>query len=1120
MNPTTLLWCATFVAACAASNTPPTPAEADRIVAARNLLDREPDRSLDLAEQLLAENPDLREARLVAAEGSMRLAQSGRAPVDLHWTDAANNFEKALDGLDDTVAPVALRMLAECRYALGDFERGSLVAQRAAKAFDGLDLPEARRDAASARLIAGRCELALFVRQRQAELDEVQPDKRGRVPAAPDTQALASVAASQFAAARRELPGEAITGLALIHRWLGDTAAVVQELERGIHAYPAANQIHDAYIEWMRDNGQWDSLLGGYARFVRERPDTPILRWHQGRALYARAFQLRQDGNFQGAYASYEKADATFAAYAESVRSHLASANQWRALCRLGMAQNAIDTGKLAEAASSLLLAGRLSPAVVDEVAGDAQAYARTAFAIHRAVAESGDGALDRTLAFNEDLLQQHPDRWGFVYNNAALAARDLGVQKAKAGDDAAAKQLWERSYAHYRKAVELSPDDARIVNDCALMLIYHLDRDLDQARELCDRAIELGKKQLAALGKDADPRERERIEECVGDAYQNIAVLLREQQKQPFDVYKPFCEEAVKYYPYQRREAAALLRQQGASELGSTARTDTAARLAKQQGGGAEALAKQRSAVDAMVAAGDVAGALVILDGLAKDCRDHAPYHLLRGELTLRLAKGGGRRAGLLFEDAVSALKRAVELDPEPAAPRQLLAEAMYETGDTAGAVEQLSKLLLHLQSQGGGKPEDVLAAHALRAKAASRVYIDKKQNNQDDQEMLTAARASFRLLEEKGKLLEDLQQAGGLEGSLLQAWSTTEQWAGAGAEAVNVYVRALAKAPDDANLLGALLATAYGQTQMPLAVDALARRTDANGLFYLGEARFWLADAERATGKTAEPLQTLDAARAAFEASMQKNPEYRPECEKRLAKCLGKKGSIAVTANDTANAEKWLLESARLRPECLLEDLGSQDSTKRSLLILVDKFLKKRDLAKVEAISRAAADAANSDVDLLNNAGLFARDHGNQLEDAGKKKEAAEMYEQSYKVYRRAQQLDPASVRLRNDCALIAIYHLDRDWDLSKQWLDGAIADGEKTLRDNPPDDANDRQQLDEAVGDCYENLALWHLRHSKDAAAAKAAAQKSPTFFPRERRPGARRHLAAAERMLQGK
>ena len=156
----------------------------------------------------------------------------------------------------------------------------------------------------------------------------------------------------------------------------------------------------------------------------------------------------------------------------------------------------------------------------------------------------------------------------------------------------------------------------------------------------------------------------------------------------------------------------------------------------------------------------------------------------------------------------------------------------------------------------------------------------------------------------------------------------------------------------------------------------------------------------------------------------------------------------------------------------------------------------------------------------DLLNNSGLFARDWGNELERQKKVKEAQEMYEQSYKAYSRAHQLDPKNVRLCNDTALIAIWHLERDWDQSKQMLDGAIAEGKTQLSAIPADKPQQRKDLDEAIGDCLENLALWHIKHSKDAAAAKAAAQESQKHHPGAGRPGARRHLAEAERMQIGR
>ncbi len=1120
MKPTTLLWCATFVAACA-NFTPPTSEQEARIAEARSLLASEPVRALDVAESLLRSNPGWREARLVAAEGSMRLAQNGQAPVNLHWIDAAANFDKALSGVQDADAPGALRMLAECRYALGEFEAGGTAALRSAKGFAAIDTEGSRRDAAEALLLAGRCDLQIFVTARQAELDAGARDKHDNIPVSRATHELAIAAASRFGAARREFPGEATLKLALIQQWLGQPGEVVLELERGLREAPQETAIHDAFQQWMRDNGEFDALLGCYSRLVRESPTTPILRWHQGRAIYSRADALRKDGNFQGALAAYAKAEAAFADYLAMVPAHAAAANQWRALCQLSTARGAVDMGDLKTAERQLLAAGASSPLTTAYQDGQPQLidsfgnhFQGAAFAIHLALTESGDDALARTLGFNERVLQQYPDRWGFLYNNAALAARDLGVQKAQAGDTAAAKELWERSYRHYEKAVELSPTDARIVNDCGLMLIYHLDRDLDHARSLFERAIELGKGQLAAMPLDAKPRDRELLEEAVGDAYQNIAVLLKEQQQRPFAEYESFCKEAVKYFPYQRREAAALLRNEGETELGSTARSATAVRLQAQQGGAADAMQKCAFAVTAKVTAEDFDGALAALDGIAKECKDHAPFHLLRGEITLKLAAQalatGRKGVDLFFQDAVVALKRAVELDSEPSGPRQVLAEAQYRSGDTEAATRTLTALLLHLQSQGGGKPEELLALHTLRANAAARTYAQKKQAGEDDKDLLTATRASFRLLEEKGKL----------DAVLLQLWSGTEQWAGAGAEAVNVYARALQRTPDDTTLFDALLNTAGQVTQLPVAIEVLQQRPDATSLWYLGKARFWLADVERQAGKNPDAQKTLDAARANFAASVQKNAAFRDSCEQWIAMCVGKKGNIAFWSNDQPNAEKWLLEAVRARPDQVATDLGMAETTKTGLMRVADKFFKADDLGKVEAIYRAAADAANSDLDFLNNSGLFARDYGNQLERGGKAKEAMGMYEQSYKAYSRAHQLDPQNVRLRNDCALIAIYHLDRDWDLSKQLLDSAIADGEKTLRDNPPEDANDKQMLDEAVGDCYENLALWNLKHKKDGAAAKAAAQQSKQHHPGERRPGARRHLQAAEQLLQGK
>jgi len=1104
MKPLTLIWCATAVAACANVSTP-TIEESSRLEQARAMLRDTPGRALTITDELLAANPDLTAARLLAAEGSWLMTQQGgSARADLLLTDAIHNLDRVIASSTD-IAPETWRLLGDCQFGLGDFEAASEAAMRAASGFGEDD----RTRQADAVLLAAESDLRLFVAARQTEIDNGEKNERGIIEPEETTTALAITTLSRFNNVRREYPAKATTQSALIYQWLGQDQAAAEELERGIRNHPESNAIHEAYVRWMSSRGLQIELAGAYSRFVRENPDAVLLLWYRGRAEYSRADLLRRQGSYQGAIVAYEKAKACFAEYGAMIPSHSDSTGQWLALCDLAVARTAVELGDYAGAKARLFAADEASPmaAAYDDglprlADSFGSHYTGVVFAIHRALVQSGEQALQRTLDFNESVLQRHPDRWGFVYNNAALAARDLGVALAESGDSARAMEHWERSYRYYEKAVALSPDDARIINDCGLMLIYHLDRDFDRARECFDLAIEIGQAQLDAMPEDADPRERELLEEAVGDAWQNIAVLMQEHLGKPFEDYEPFCRQAVRFFPYGRRTAAAMLRDHNANQP-----TD-------RQGGAKEAFGKVEKPAREKAAAGDFDGALTLLDTVTKDCKEYAPYHALRGEYNLRLAEqkrdAGSSGVEFFFQDAIAALTRAVELDSDPNGPRLLLAQAQFAMSDFTAAAKTASALLLHMQSQGGGKGDALLATHAIRADAAARAYTAAKAAGDDAPDLLADARLSFRLLEDRDALTL----------ALYDLWSTTELWAGAGAEAVDIYARALKSNPDDQTLLGKLVDTAARQNQLPIAIAVLEPRTDATGRWYLGKALYLRAGIEREGQQNEVALRTLDDSRKAFADSMAQNAGYRQSCERWSAMCLGKKGNIAFWSDDLDQAEAWLLEAARLCPEGVGDDLGLSETTKLGIMRVADKHYRNNDLGKVEAIYRAASDAANADLDLLNNSGLFARDHGNQLERAGKKADAMEMYEQSYKAYRRANQLDPSNVRLRNDCALMAIYHLERDWEFVKQLLDSAIADGEKTLRDDPPEDAKERQQLDEAVGDCYENLALWHLKHSEDAAAAKAAAERSQQHWPGTVRPGARRHLAAAERMLQGK
>ena len=105
----------------------------------------------------------------------------------------------------------------------------------------------------------------------------------------------------------------------------------------------------------------------------------------------------------------------------------------------------------------------------------------------------SGVGAIDNAQArdFYGRMARKfdNPDWW----NNYALMCRDTGTSLEARGEKEQAWDLYEKSYAAYTRVVELEPRNPRYSNDAALMLLYHLDRDLDLAAELFERSWMLG---------------------------------------------------------------------------------------------------------------------------------------------------------------------------------------------------------------------------------------------------------------------------------------------------------------------------------------------------------------------------------------------------------------------------------------------------------------------------------------------------------------------------------------------------------------------------------------------------------------------------------------------------
>ncbi len=113
---------------------------------------------------------------------------------------------------------------------------------------------------------------------------------------------------------------------------------------------------------------------------------------------------------------------------------------------------------------------------------------------------------LAKVCAEEFDVFQPWADQW----NNYAFLCRETGE--------------YENAYTAYERAIELAPTNPSFLNDTALILQYHLHRDLDRAAELYERAIEEGKRVLA--DDAADSIAKDAASTAVRDATNNLGML------------------------------------------------------------------------------------------------------------------------------------------------------------------------------------------------------------------------------------------------------------------------------------------------------------------------------------------------------------------------------------------------------------------------------------------------------------------------------------------------------------------------------------------------------------------------------------------------------------------
>lgn len=113
-------------------------------------------------------------------------------------------------------------------------------------------------------------------------------------------------------------------------------------------------------------------------------------------------------------------------------------------------------------------------------------------------------------------------------------AATEIDPQNAiwwnNAGFFGRESERFEESLAAYKRCVELDPESVRGLNDTALILLYNLHRDYDDAERMLLKAVALGAEQYPATVGNKD--EEEAMRSAWGDAMLNLGLCYLEKEQ------------------------------------------------------------------------------------------------------------------------------------------------------------------------------------------------------------------------------------------------------------------------------------------------------------------------------------------------------------------------------------------------------------------------------------------------------------------------------------------------------------------------------------------------------------------------------------------------------------
>ncbi len=485
------------------------------------------DDALVRARALLAAGQGERALQLLEAERVVRpgepaveraLAEALESVVDsggswLAMQDARAAWDRAL-----SLAPEDLELqrgAIAVRLRLGEYEAALALAERAL---------------GSAWLAGGAAPPVLLELACRARLGALPP-RTGSAPAARAGAVTRAWSALSHARSLAPDSPELVRLAAGLLEAEGAPERAADELVAALERSPAATELHRALIDLYVRAGIEERLGALYERWSGAGTNA-TLAWFTGYAWRLGGDLAQRERRFAEALTAYERAGQWMGVSATLEPAFRATADALRFQAQVSAGWCELDSGSpaaLARASERLLGLLRAEPARRDELDGLGRSlmHALSALGERRVAARDFARAAQEARAIVA-LLPEDGTWWnnlGFLLREHATQIA-AGLVPASSERESEARALQRESWRAYRRAVELLPTDVRVINDAALVQVYHLRDNLAEAEALLERAVELGEAALAALGCEPDERARFPLAQALGDAWLNLGYL------------------------------------------------------------------------------------------------------------------------------------------------------------------------------------------------------------------------------------------------------------------------------------------------------------------------------------------------------------------------------------------------------------------------------------------------------------------------------------------------------------------------------------------------------------------------------------------------------------------